>query len=107
MFHAFGGLYFEKLNNGAVRVLKRESGRDDAPVVFDATIDKDTWCSIIAGMSFYGEEDYGFYRAGHFHYGGQITETDGWSMSQHIEKRERKLLGLPEPEREAEERSDE
>jgi hypothetical protein len=35
-------------------------------------IPKHHWCSIIATMSYYGEEDYGWYRAAQFHYGAPI-----------------------------------
>jgi hypothetical protein len=32
-------------------------------------IPKSHWCSDIANASYYGEEDYGYYRAANFHYG--------------------------------------
>lgn len=33
----------------------------------ECIIPKDDWCSIIAQLSYYGEEDYGWYRAHLFH----------------------------------------
>ena len=67
MFHVRDGLFFEKQADGAVRILKRTDGRDDAPVVFDMVLDKHSWASVIATMSFYGEESYGYFRALLFH----------------------------------------
>jgi hypothetical protein len=58
-----------------VRLLKRANGRDDAPVIFDLTIDASQWASVIASMSYYGEEDYGYYRALHFHAGVALDAT--------------------------------
>lgn len=75
MFHVKEGLFFERLPDNQVRVLKREKGTDDAPVVFDITLDADSWASVIASMSYYGEEDYGYYRALNFHRGDPIGET--------------------------------
>lgn len=94
MFHLRDGLYFERLPDHQVRILKRESGHDDAPAVFDITVDKDSWCSVIATMSYYGEEDSGFYRAGKFHYGAPYHDNKSWSMTQHIADREAALLEL-------------
>lgn len=37
--------------------------------------DKDSWASVIANMSYYGEEDYGFYRATEFHSGVPLGPT--------------------------------
>jgi hypothetical protein len=72
MFHVKDGLYFERLSDGNVRVLKRRDGKPDSAVVFDMIIDRDSWCSIIASMSYYGEEDYGWYRACNFHNGTHL-----------------------------------
>ena len=57
--------------NGGVRVLGVDHGRT---VVLDE-IEKNHWHSIIAQMSYYGEEDYGFYRAANFHSGELIHAT--------------------------------
>lgn len=38
-------------------------------------VPKDHWHSAIAQVSYYGEEDYGFYRAAEFHSGTPIHET--------------------------------
>ncbi len=69
MFHNREGLYFEQLPFGDVRLLKRESAIPDSPIVLDMVIDKDSWASIIASMSYYGEIDNGYYRALNFHTG--------------------------------------
>jgi len=75
MFHLTDGLFFERLLEGKVRILKRASGSADAPVVFDLTVDSNSWASIIASMSYYGEEDNGFYRAMNFHTGKPLDKT--------------------------------
>lgn len=67
MYHSTDGLFFERQDNGGVRIVKHETGHRESPVVFEAVLDKDHWASIIATMSYYGEEDYGFYRASEFH----------------------------------------
>jgi hypothetical protein len=70
-FHLSDGLYFQRQpdGSGVVRIIKTESGRKDSPVIFDVTIDASQWASVIASMSFYGEENSGFYRALLFHRG--------------------------------------
>lgn len=69
MFHLINGLYFQQLPDGAVRILKKDGGREDSPVIFDLTVDASQWSSVIASMSHYGEENGGFYRALSFHSG--------------------------------------
>ena len=69
MFHVRDGLFFERQPGGAVRILKRTDARDDAAVVLDIVVDKDAWASVIATMSTHGEENYGYFRALHFHEG--------------------------------------
>ncbi len=66
-FHLTDGLFFQRCVGGSVRMVKRENGRDGAPVLFEITVDASAWASIIASMSFYGEENGGFYRAMKFH----------------------------------------
>lgn len=75
MFHVSGGLFFERLPDNKVRIIKRESGRDDARLIFEQIMDADSWASVIASMSYYGEEDYGFYRALNFHRGDTIPAS--------------------------------
>ncbi len=57
---------FERMENGDVML--RCGGET-------IRIPKSHWCSTIAQMSYYGEEDYGFYRATNFHYGQPIHPT--------------------------------
>lgn len=58
---------FQRGDNGDV-ILTLEDGTAH-------TIQKDHWHSIIATVSYYGEEDYGFYRAAEFHSGIPIHAT--------------------------------
>jgi hypothetical protein len=57
---------FERLENGDV--LLTCGGQQ-------IRIPLDHWCSTIAQMSYYGEEDYGYYRAKNFHAGEPIHHT--------------------------------
>lgn len=75
MFHLTDGLYFERLPHGQVRILKRDGAADDAPVLLNLIVDANAWASVIASMSYYGEEDYGFYRALNFHTGAPLHAT--------------------------------
>lgn len=74
MFHLTDGLYFERLPAGSVRILKTKGGREGDPVIFDMTVDASQWVSVIASMSHYGEENFGFYRALQFHRGDPLPE---------------------------------
>ena len=75
MFHLTDNLYFERLPAGGVRIFMKEDSREDADLVFDITVDASQWSSVIASMSFYGEENYGFYRALQFHRGDPLPES--------------------------------
>ena len=75
MFHVADGLFFERYATGEVRVVKTSDGRMDGPIVFDQIINMHVWASVIATMSYYGEEDYGYYRALDFHAGIPVDAT--------------------------------
>lgn len=59
MFHVAGGLYFYRDAQG-VHVLKRIDARPDAPIVFEAIIDPDSWASVVASVSAHGESSLSF-----------------------------------------------
>ncbi len=68
MFHAQDGWFFERdATYGSVRIIKRESARDDAPVVAEVLLDKHSWASIIASMSKEGETTEKSNKAQEFH----------------------------------------
>lgn len=71
MFHAFDGLYFERLPDGSVRIVKTDGkhqpGQCAASEVVDMVLTSDTWASIISSVSAGGEEDYRWYLAKAFH----------------------------------------
>jgi hypothetical protein len=81
MFHAREGLNFERLPDGSVRVfcvIEKEVGnaKGGSPIIlYDITLDANVWASVIASMSYYGEEDYGFYRAMNFHRGDEVPAS--------------------------------
>jgi hypothetical protein len=81
MFHLTDWLYFGRLADGAVRILKKESGAEDAPTILDVTIDANQWASVIASMSYLGEENGGFYHALHFHRGDAIPDAYKWRFT--------------------------
>jgi len=61
-----GEYHFERCENGDVMLMYPGNS---------IRIPKAHWCSVIAQMSYYGEEDYGWYRATNFHYGMPIHPT--------------------------------
>jgi hypothetical protein len=54
MFDSGSGLYFEKLPDGGVRILKKSESQEDSPVIFDHVLDKFQWDIVVAGL------DHGF-----------------------------------------------
>ncbi len=67
-FHVQDGLYFNRLEDGSVHILKMASGHaEDEEILFELTVDENVWASIISSMSKAGEGDGGFYQALHFH----------------------------------------
>src|SRR5512140_1719506 len=46
MHHVRNGLYFKRLDDGSVLLVKKDGA--DGPLVFEAAIDKDAWCSVVA-----------------------------------------------------------
>ncbi len=55
MFHSRDGVFFQRQEDGSVRVLIRETGHDEAPVLKDATLGPSEWASVVASMSKEGE----------------------------------------------------
>lgn len=52
-FHLTGGLFFERLPGGQVRIRKQATASIDSPLVFEVITDASGWASIVAAM---GEE---------------------------------------------------
>jgi hypothetical protein len=50
MFHSGDGLYFEKLPDAGVRILKRSGNDEDSPVIFDHVLDRVQWDIVVAGI---------------------------------------------------------
>ncbi len=66
MFHAKEGLFFERLEDGEVRVRVDLGSHSPIPdVIID--LDSDTWCSVIASVSFRGDVAEAFQEAKRFH----------------------------------------
>lgn len=65
MFHQRDGLYFERQQDGAVRIIKTSDGLEPATanVLLDQTIAVSEFASVVASMSRDGEADGGYYRA--------------------------------------------
>lgn len=51
MFHSSEGLYFEKLADGSVRILKRSGSQEDSPVIFDHVLSASEWAYVLAMIS--------------------------------------------------------
>lgn len=54
-FHAHGGWYFRREDDGSVTIEVAESAHVDAPLKVALTVDPDTWASIVASVSGSGE----------------------------------------------------
>jgi len=81
MFHWRDNLFFERLDKGAVHIVKLKEEAMRRPhrpyeqtqyrkedVIFEATIPDMEWASIIASVSAFGESDGGWDRALSFHH---------------------------------------
>ncbi len=69
LFHSHDDWWFERQTNGDVHIIHGIRKEQRWEEIYDEVVlDKNTWCSIIASMSYYGEEDYGYFRACNFHY---------------------------------------
>ena len=77
MFHYKDNLFFGRRSDGSVRILKFASPPTDWPAVmneypdamFDAIVDADSWCSVVATVSVFNEQHGTFYAAKNFHDG--------------------------------------
>ena len=64
-----GVLCFERNEDGSVTVYVADHAGN---LMKQETINDGVWGSIIANMSYYGEADYGWYRAMNFHKGSPL-----------------------------------
>ena len=55
MFHVEDGLFFERLDDGAVRIQKREGPLVGDKVLMDVIVSVDSWCSVVAHMGAKGD----------------------------------------------------
>lgn len=75
MFHYSDNLFFGRMSNGSVRILKFKGKPPEWPLaeglyedaILDVIVDQHSWCSIIASVSSFGEPSGGFDRAKEFH----------------------------------------
>ena len=74
MFHVNNGLYFKRLDDGSVLIVKRTDSHPDSPIVFEQIIDADSWASIVTSVSAYNETALSFQAARKFH-AGEIPEN--------------------------------
>lgn len=70
------GIFCEQQADGGVKLIVRESDSPESRILKETLVDQHGWASVIANMSFYGEEDYGYYRALNFHSGTPIHPTN-------------------------------
>ena len=74
MFHVKDGLFFERIEDGSVRIVQRKDAKDESPIVFETVIEKDPWASVIATVSKLGENYGRFFLAEKFHNGDEKCE---------------------------------
>lgn len=67
MFHVGNGLYFDRLADGSVKVIKRKSCMMGEPIVFEQVLDVSTWASVVLSMTAHSERagDHGAWEAHH------------------------------------------
>lgn len=73
MFHASNGWYFERQEDGSVKILKdlrvEELPIKHIPALIGITLDADTWCSVVASVSATGDDASTFFAAEATHNG--------------------------------------
>lgn len=75
MFHVTDNLYFGRMPNGDVRILKFKEPPKDWPLVYgdyegletDLTVKSNHWASVVASVSVRGESNGRYYEASDFH----------------------------------------
>ena len=87
MFHAHDGWFFGREPDGSVKIQKRVSAYDDAPLVvegvFQANMVNNEWASIVASVSRGGEEHFRFYAAEKLHNSdGMIDVIEGNTLGE-------------------------
>jgi hypothetical protein len=55
MFHARDGFYFERTDDGGVRVRVAEDAKVDSPTLREVTLDDSAWASVVAAVCARGE----------------------------------------------------
>lgn len=71
MFHAKDGWFFVRNENGSVTIFKRKEAKEDSPVISYGNFTPEEWASVVASVSEKGEHDRRFFKALHFHNGGE------------------------------------
>lgn len=69
-FHWQEGWFFTRLEDGSVKIVKKEEATDEAKIIVEAIIPADEWASIIAYVSVKGETGENYREAQKFHKGG-------------------------------------
>ena len=89
MFHAHDGWFFERMEDGSVRIIKRTEAEEDSPIIaegiFEANEKANHWASIVASMSKGDEVDGRFYAAKRFHESEGAVEIISKSLLAQIE----------------------
>jgi hypothetical protein len=69
MFHSHSGLFFERLPDGVVRIIKTYDGRDVRldNTVMNLQLSASEWASVVAGVSYGSETAESFAAALKFH----------------------------------------
>lgn len=66
MFHIQDGLFFARVVDGRVHIVLREN-KEDGEVIFETEISADGWASIVASVSWHGEDAKSWEAARAFH----------------------------------------
>ena len=70
-FHSRDGLFFDRLSDGSVRILKTDGKRPEegGKIEFDMTMDDGTWGSIVLTMSAFNERPNDWHKWMDHHHG--------------------------------------
>ena len=67
-FHTSNGLYFKRNEDHSVTIKQMKTPFvNETEVVFETTIDENSWASVIASVSASGEDNLRFYKALEWH----------------------------------------
>lgn len=69
MFHVKAGWFFDRLPNGSVAIVRRETANENSRIVSEIILSPNEWASVVASVSVHGDFMPYFQHAFDFHNG--------------------------------------